>query len=465
MTLFPRRSSARRVRRAQLAVETLEARTLMAGSIVAAATHGLTQPKPAQSPVAHTVKAPVLTPDGIQRAADTIALLVKLHDANDDFPADRETDGFKDSLLPPGDLPGQLRDALEKDGVSARDLDRLFGPADAGPSSLLLATVFSSHDQSQDWLSQLPFLSVTAKGDVLGGAYATDPRTAAEAGTGDAKVVKQTLPDANGDVHIQYDNGTEVVVHKDNSVEFHYDDGSADYVGSGKDPAVTRVEPDGSYQTDLPGGGIITGSLKTGLHATWGRGEYEGSPGWVGTVLDAQNNLLGYKFVSDATGMVWDIGINGQRRVEIPPRPQNSKMPNPEGDDGHAVPAAIPVGARGTELDLDYRHQPTEADVAKVAGRTAAGRQSTVNPNPDAPSFLDGAGLPHFGPIDYDMPVHNGNVHPGAKPTIVLPPGGAGPKVNGVSSLATAVVNSLGNPTQATAPVAGRDGVGAAPGR
>jgi hypothetical protein len=433
--------------RLQLGVEALDDRILlssgasMLGHIPA--THGLAknlQPVLAGQPLRASLDSKL----GLAaNAGATLGLLgPDMNAASADLPLDdSKAASLSDGVFGQAEraMTGLL-DSLRAAGASSQDLNHLFGRTDSDTSSPLYQSVFNRTDDTADWMGQLPFMSVTQGSNSIqvGAARPADPRVADEGDTGDgggtkdAVATKQSLPDKNGDVHIDYDNGTHVVVHNDGSVDFNYKDGSSDYVGPGSTPAcIIHQNPDGTYDTQTRDGQLITGSTKTGSFGVWERVErpaMSGSQnvgtvsGWIGHIYDAQGNPLGDKVIIDL----------------VDPHTGNKQMPNPEADgskDGAPVP---PTGPAGAELRNEYQHQLTGADIAKLAQRTVAGMQSKVNPNPNAPepgaegevhSQLEGLG-PHGGDPIGDEPVTHANVHSGGNPIIVFGIGGPGPKVH-----------------------------------
>jgi len=408
----------------------------------------------------------------IQGAASAIANLDKVHATQGDFP--EEVDSA--SQLPPSQyyaFLGQAQQALgrtiEQAGLSP---DRLAGESAA--NSWLNDAVFGSHDQSQDWLDQLPFLSaVQGQDPIQVGALhqSVDPRAAEDGDDSSAPKVVSQSPVENGNVTIKYSDGSAVKVSKDGTVTYH-DTDSTTQVTPGKDgDTVVTTSANGMIFTDRPDGVSIIESPPSASNQNVTVLAFDKNDSLIAKGYESPTGYMVFDIPSGEYTVLWhmgeideirigrpeagevnimDVGSRGRPDHPLTPDPMGGgqgqqsfivvtdpnyrkilQMPNPEGDGWQNGSGEAPVGAKGVELFVENYHQFTEADVAKLVGRTVVGVQSTVNPNPDALSMLDGAGAPHAtGPIGdppNEYPVHNGNVHPGGKPSIIFGPP-AGPK-------------------------------------
>jgi hypothetical protein len=359
-----------------------------------------------------------------------------------------------------------LREDLQAAGVSQHDLDRLFGQDFSSP---LYESLFARPDQEPSWMSQLPFLSATQGTNPIqvGSAYLADPRTAADAPSADDKssssdkVVSQSLPDANNDVHVQYQSGKTVDVSSNGTVTEHGTDGSTTEVtaGSGGDTVVTR-SADGTIFTDTPDGvsvvqiprqdndgyNILAFDKNDTLMAKGNEGSLESnifdiqSGQWTAVVHMGEIDAVYTARQGTATPNLSDPYVFVGFVVADPAYRKILEMPNPE------APEKQDISGQQWLLDkfvnsvtLPVSESKTKPDIGKFASRIAAGLMSTVNPNPEAPAVSGAEGSasnpliglgPHGGdPIGDEANVHT-NPHNGGNPVIVFGIGGPRPKVH-----------------------------------
>jgi len=301
-----------------------------------------------------------------------------------------------------------LAAALRAAGVSDQDIQHLLGQASGNmPSqaeianSPFLQSIFDRQDQgSTGWMVQLPFLSVVQGQDPIqnGAPFEMDPRT---------------------------------------EVGPHYDPNgkSQGTYGSGDGQFSVWKNPDGTRWVIPPAGG----SKET---ESIGK-DQDGREKYI-LVKDKNGAVVGVVIIPlDKLGQ--DAKVEpplvapkqDQQKSDPPPQPKDagtSKMPAPDGvgsDEHSGGPIGIPDLGGQVEMRVSEYSRTTNVD--KLVGSIVGHINSTVNPNPNAPSggVDEGSFVPvHQGdPID-DHPLNNSNPHPGGKPTIVFGIGGPGPKVH-----------------------------------
>jgi hypothetical protein len=452
-----------KVRTSRLQIETLEERALLTGGLAHAdASAGLAQKPPLPTSLVQLVQ-PISTQQTLdqlvgaihalspaaaaQLGADLSALDAAMETLEGGLLANLNTASTATALGQSLENMNQptvddLRSALEAQGVSAAELDRLFGRG-SDITSPLFQAILDQQGHTQGDNSQPLYPNQPGSPIQVGSRTNTDTRSTDEA---DDPVVSQSPSDENNAVHITYQSGKTVDVSSDNTVTFH-----------NQDNTTTDVMPDGTVVTTLHDGTTISDEPNGHTSIATPHWDNEGNPSTTILTFSEDETLLtvtelggpygdlstfdmqtGDRIYQHITwGEIWqwvyDANGNLDHTEVIPYDPShekilNTQMPNPDAPDrGPGVSQqewqdkfVNSVTLPGSEFGK------AEADVAKLAGRTAAALMSTVNPNPEAPTFDPDSGLPNHilgpgqGDPPDDHPIHGGPSNTGGNPGVVF---------------------------------------------